>query len=315
MGALMLIFAVMAADTQDTARIAELFRSASKWRVGEAIGEVDSARKELIGMGKIALDYIFSQKMATTSTLEYRAIKSVVKGLRQDAKLYIQNCLRSDNDTVLVNCLRLIGDIKDTAFGGDVERFLDESYSGRVRRTAAFALGRLKYRDAFPRLARCVHDTSFRMRLVAVPAAAETGGKDAVPLLTDVALNDEFFLIRMEAAHALAKSAPDDGLKAALDAIDTTHDHDARVRSLQMVDVFLRKNRYGGALLRRARHILIELSNDDDPVVRGYAVRALGNIMDGNVRTALSVMLAGEENLFVVSQLEEALADSCDSKR
>ncbi len=315
MGALMLVFAVMAADTQDTARVAELFRSASKWRVGEAVGEVDSARKELISMGKTALDYIFSQKMATTSTLEYRAIKSVVRELRQDATPYIQRCLQSDNDTVLVNCLRLIGDIKDTVFGGDVERFLDESYNGRVRRTAAFALGRLKYRDAFPKLARCVHDTSFRMRLVAVPAAAETGGKDAVPLLMDVALNDEFFLIRMEAAHALAKSAPDDGLKAALDAIDSTHDHNAKSRLLQIVDVFLRKNRYDGALLRRLRHVLVELSNDDDPVVRGYAVRALGKIMDGNVKTALSAMMAGEENIFVVSQLEEALADSCEGNR
>jgi len=60
-----LITATNAANGQD---VQKLFTSASKWRVGEAVGEVDSAREQIVKMGEPALDYIFSEKIKTTST-------------------------------------------------------------------------------------------------------------------------------------------------------------------------------------------------------------------------------------------------------
>ncbi|MBI5368612.1 MAG: HEAT repeat domain-containing protein [Planctomycetes bacterium] len=77
-----------------------------------------------------------------------------------------------------------------------------------VRGSAAFALSRIlrqgEGREAVPALIARLEDPSFTVRNEAVRALAVTASRDAVPAILEKTLKDEYFLVRLNSAIALA---------------------------------------------------------------------------------------------------------------
>ncbi len=211
-----LLMAILVAVSPDLDR---LFESASKWRVGEAIEEVDSARKKLVELKKEALDYIFSEKIKTTSTLEYRAIKYVVKHLKDLSLPYIYAGIHDDNDTVKINCIRLLGDLKDTSSVDTLISLLKVEKKKKVIRSIIFALGEIGVSRAAKVIEPYVSSRDMRMRLVSVIALKKLKDEDSIECLFK-ALEDEYFIIRETALEALSLIGTEEVLGKALEKLD-----------------------------------------------------------------------------------------------
>ncbi len=211
---LLMIFLITTNGPQ--ANLEELFKKASKWRVGEAIEEVDSARKELVKLGDKSLEFIFSKKIKTTSTLKYRAIKYVVKHLKDKARPYIYRGLHSDNDTIRINCIRLLGDMKDSLSVDTLVDLLKKEKSKRVRRAIISALGDIGIKRSAIEIVPYVKDEDMRTRLVACIALGKLKNEKSIDPLFD-AMNDEYFLVRESAMWALERIGTEDVLKKALE--------------------------------------------------------------------------------------------------
>lgn len=212
--ALLMIFVITTNGTQ--ANLEKLFKKASKWRVGEAIEEVDSARNELVKLGDKSLEFIFSEKIKTTSTLKYRAIKYVVKHLKDQARPYIYRGLHSDNDTVRINCIRLLGDMKDSLSVDTLIGLLKQEKSRKVRRAIISALGDIGIKRSATEIVPFVKDKDMRTRLVACIALGKLKNEKYIEPLFD-AMNDEYFLVRESAMWALEKIGTEEVLKKALE--------------------------------------------------------------------------------------------------
>ena len=211
---LLMIFLITTNGPQ--ANLEELFKKASKWRVGEAIEEVDSARKELVKLGDKSLEFIFSKKIKTTSTLKYRAIKYVVKHLKDKARPYIYRGLHSENDTIRINCIRLLGDMKDSLSVDTLVDLLKKEKSKRVRRAIISALGDIGIKRSAIEIVPYVKDEDMRTRLVACIALGKLKNEKSIDPLFD-AMNDEYFLVRESAMWALERIGTEDVLKKALE--------------------------------------------------------------------------------------------------
>ncbi len=211
---LLMIFLITTNGPQ--ANLEELFKKASKWRVGEAIEEVDSARKELVKLGDKSLEFIFSKKIKTTSTLKYRAIKYVVKHLKDKARPYIYRGLHSENDTIRINCIRLLGDMKDSLSVDTLVDLLKKEKSKRVRRAIISALGDIGIKRSAIEIVPYVKDEDMRTRLVACIALGKLKNEKSIDPLFD-AINDEYFLVRESAMWALERIGTEDVLKKALE--------------------------------------------------------------------------------------------------
>ncbi len=307
-----IIFLLLSVQKADTAKIEKLFESASKWRVGEAISEVDSARDELVRMGEPALEYIFSRKINTTSTLEYRAIRNITQRLLPEARPFISRCLNSDNDTILVNCISLIGDIRDTTFSDGLIELLREDRSPRVTRAAISSLGKLRCKSALPEILPYLQDTSMRIRLVVVAALGNIRDSGAIRPLMNTMLNDEFFIVRESAAHALKKLDKNAVIGAAMNELRTATNANVEATLLHLIAVLEPDSTMAQHTINSLKSMLLQKLDDENPGVRGYAALALGRVMDEEIRSRLTQQLDEEKNLFVISCIESALGRSCE---
>ncbi len=353
--ALLIIFTITT-NTMQT-NLEELFEKASKWRVGEAVEEVDSARNELVKLGNKSLEFIFSKKIKTTSTLKYRAIKYVVRHLKDQARPYLYRGLHSENDTVKINCIRLIGDLKDSLSVDTLIDLLKNEKSKRVRRAIISSLGDIGIKRAASVIVPFLKDKDMRTRLVTCVALGKLRNETYIDPLFE-ALNDEYFLVRESAMWALEKIDTKDVLKKALEkmkvkfweeligsAVNTAGAGVEMVGNVNLLEkgaieagrVVLppvvqksisnkmceKRIKYirlvgavGGKLYQETpedslviavRKYLILLLDSPCWLVRGYAVRALGNFKDDKVRKLLETKSLTETNLFVRSQYEEVL--------
>ena len=199
--------------------IDKLFESASKWRVGEAIQEVDSARKELVKLRRKSLDYIFQKKIKTTSTLEYRAIKYVVKHLRDISRPYIYSGLHDSNDTVKINCIRLLGDLKDTSSLDTLILLLHGEKKEKVIRSIIHSLGEIGVKRAAREIEPFACSENMRMRLVSVLALKKLKSEDSIECLFKL-MEDEFFIIRETALEALSNIGTEKVLRMTLEKLE-----------------------------------------------------------------------------------------------
>jgi len=162
-------------------------------------------------------------------------------------------------------------------------------------------------------LVRALHSDDPSVRLRAAQALGKSGDRAATPALVRE-LADKDVYVRKAAAEALGcvlEDAPDDtaarsaaykGLSALL------QDSDMSVR-YQVIDAFSRLRE------RRSVALLIKtFSGDSDPIVRGHAAFALGEIADAAAFDALSHALKDDDNSWKVSYAIAALAKNGDER-
>jgi HEAT repeat protein len=148
--------------------------------------------------------------------------------------------------------------------------------SPNVRKTAAYALGRLGEPRAVPALMQALKDKDWNGREAAAEALGELGDKRAMPALIQALKEDWGWWVRESAAKALSKLG-DPGRLALIQALK---DEDENVRKAAAEAL-------GELGDRRAVPALIQALKDEDGSVRGAAAWALGKLGDRRAVPAL----------------------------
>ncbi|MEW2427836.1 HEAT repeat domain-containing protein [Micromonospora sp. NPDC047644] len=132
----------------------------------------------------------------------------------------------------------------------------------RVRSVVAYALGRLGSHEATGALQRLLHDPDRHVREDAAEALGSVGGPAAVDTLLVLAA-DQDPQLRVQAAKALAKVADSDP-RVAPQLTMLARDGEAAVRAATLSGLASA----GGEAAWHRGHLLVELVDDPDPLVR-----------------------------------------------
>lgn len=144
----------------------------------------------------------------SSSPVHRRALESLAYVSNEEMDLQIREAFDSHDDLLRLSAIVAMGNSANRAYVELVRNELN-SLSPAVRREAARASGRLEDEEAVPAIAPLLDDPDESVKLVALDALAEIGGKDARRLLEIAATSeDEDF-----AAHA----------EEALDELDFWH--------------------------------------------------------------------------------------------
>lgn len=132
------------------------------------------------------------------------AVDSALIGIRstQAGEIYARKLQKNSNYLVLRDLAELGGSAKNA--GGEVCKLLD-SKDWEVRRAAARALGFIAYQEAIPKLMTVLGDDSdVIFQWIALQSLGRLQAEKAIPLLTQVAKNHWYPLVRQQAELALA---------------------------------------------------------------------------------------------------------------
>ncbi len=155
-------------------KIEDLFKRASKWRVGSAISEVEAARDTLKQMGDSVILKVLSRHINTESLLKLRALKAIMK---EKHPLYMDSLrayILSRNDTIRISAIYLAGELKDTQSLPNLVKSLEDT-SLRVRANALFAIGKIKDTTYGKYLCNALKSKENREIVVALSAISKMG--------------------------------------------------------------------------------------------------------------------------------------------
>ena len=325
-----------------------LWRDACLWEVGSNKEKVPAARKALIAEGARALDFMIPAKLDTKDTLITRALQVVVGGIGKSAVPKLVPCLESPSANVRRNAADLLGGLGATETAPAIAKLLDDPDArlGALSALAALkapaavpAIVKLMQSDAPERVRYTTAAT-----LGAIGGDEATGAlvhglsSSAAPLRFAC----QFALEQLKAVGALrmklrelAGAAPPAGSGPAGRASGTDSsaqtnpaDQHARLHVIAALGHIAAADRSAGeggegaagsgnaadraaAVLRdlaATRDDLVPLLSDPDPVVRGYAVEAIGAMLQASDRDRLRALLGSEKDPFVHTKIEEALA-------
>jgi HEAT repeat protein len=247
------------------------------------------------------------------------------EGLEERALRAIEGWDEEANETVLA-AVDYLGRIKDAEAVDALEGLLNAE-ERRFTNSAFRALGRIgggnsREAEAVAEYLMDYYDRrnpADESRREIIAALGETGAKEGVPFLADIAgNNDERLMIRQAALAALAKLGDDRGLQAVLSAVSSA---DPNVRSAAVAalgpfsgpavntaileafrDSYYR-TRIGAAQAAGARklpeavpYLAFRVEHDETPAVKDEAIRALGAIASGEAMAVLEKLFGERKN-------------------
>lgn len=293
-------------DSVVTAPVESVFKTASMWAVGNVRKRVLRARKELVRLGRAAVEYIYQHKLDTKDGLESEAVIAVVKALPETAKPYLFKGLRDERFYARQNSAYWLGEMGRHARDA-VDSILAALKAGRITsRRGAYALGSIGDSLVVPQVLYLLRDTFEVSRVVTAEACGKLKNPVAIPDLMRT-LGDRFFTVRSAAEAALvAIGEPSiDPLLGSLASLSPPAlGHAIRavgllVRRLDTLAVEPTREKCRQQLLPYLRH--------PDAFVRLVTVEALRQMMNGRVRAALFAAQPEEQNEFVLCQYRQAL--------
>jgi HEAT repeat protein len=176
------------------------------------------------------------------------------------------NALRNGNYNTRKNVIIALGQIKDDRAVEPLMVALQDE-SSHVRREAAKALGLIKDTRAIDALILALHDENTSVKEQAAEALGEIGGARAVDALIE-ALTDEGSFVPGKAAIALGK-------------IKDAHAVDPLLTAYRENKIYDRELKQALVMIGTpAVNQLISALNDEDTVLQGLAIEALGEIKD-----------------------------------
>ncbi len=292
------------ADTLKS-RVEKLFETASLWRVGENREKVDSARKELVEIGKPALDYIFSEKIKTTSVLELRAIKHVILKLKEEARPYVYSNIHSENDTIRRNCIWLLGEMKDTTGVDTLLNMLKKEKDFKMIARILIALGKIGDTTATNSIIPYLEHEKEPVRVYATEALGKLRDERAIQKLLD-ALSDSICTVRYTATWALAEIGTA-SIEPIVQRMQKTRDLAYLRQCVITLGEIAHRDTLSGDDSLKIRRSLKEFIDSEDWVLRGYAVEVLGLVGDGAMKDILREKLEFESHPFVRRKIEDAI--------
>ena len=294
-------------STPDSLRkqIEKLFEDASLWQVGENREKVSKAREELVKIGEPVLDYIFEEKINTDRTLELRAIKHVVKKLRDDARKYILENLTSENDTVRRNCIWLLGEIKDTSSVDTLLRLLQSEKNYKFIARIITALGKIGDTTATVHIMPFMEHEKEVVRISCAEALGKIGDPRATGSLIE-GLGDPLFTVRYTSTWALSKIGRE-AIDSLISRAESVKDTVFLVQAVITLRDIVRKDTLDFEDSLKVRLFLRKFLDSPSWVLRGYAREAFGLAGSEGARYILLQAYEFEENPFVRRRIEDAL--------
>lgn len=164
--------------------IEELFKIASEWGVGDNKDRVREARENLSKRGKVALDYIFLNKIYTKSELELRAIEHSLKENRDSMIPYLKANIHNLKEEARKNIFHFIGKFQVTSLSDSLIVALRQSENKYILRYIVHALGKVKEKRAVDELIGYL-DEEEPLKINSIKALGEIGDTIAINPLLD----------------------------------------------------------------------------------------------------------------------------------
>jgi HEAT repeat protein len=288
--------------------VADVFKEASVWQVGEAITKVKKARKELVNLGMEAIRYVAKEKIATKDGLELEAIDDLAKALPDSIKPFLYAALHDDRRYARANAIYLLGYIKAK---DALDSLLLALKDKRNRpRGVISAFGDIGERRVVPDLLPYLKHKDEPTRIYTAWTFAKLKDPRSVPGLIS-ALDDHYFTVRSAAEQALV----DIGDSALPYLIEKSQVTSSKIQSLGAIirasaeiasklDTIEKRNEK-----IQVREILLGYIDYSEPYIRGLAVEGLGKLIDEPTRTILESKMTKEIDDFVINKYRTALAE------
>ncbi len=291
----------------DTGRrpVEEVFEEASLWEVREYKPRVRRARKELIDLGMEAVDYVCTEQLATKSGLAMRAIQELAEAMPDSILPCLLGALRDERARARANAMWLLGKIKaEEAVDSLV---LAMKMEANKPRWSISALGEIGEKRVVPEIAPYLEDGDEPTRISAAVALSKLKDPRAIPDLIH-ALYDDYFTVRSAAEKAIVETG-DTAFVYLMGALSEEKNRVALphiMRALGSVagELDTLEARYERVLARKA---LIPFLDSKDPVLRAFAVEALGEIGGEPTRILLERKMSDELDEFVLGKYRQTL--------
>jgi hypothetical protein len=293
-------------DSVITAPVESVFKTASMWAVGNVRKKVLRGRKELIRLGEAAIQYVYDKKLDTKDGLESEAIIQLMKAWPDTAKPYLFRGLRDDRFLARQNSAYWLGEMGKGALDA-VESILVALKAGRITpRRGAYALGSIGDSLVVPRILYLLGDTFEVSRIVTAEACGKLKNPVAIPDLIRT-LSDRYFTVRSAAEAGLVAIGepsldPLLGSLATLKPVPLGHALRAVGLLVKRLDTLATE-----PLRQKCRASLLRYIGHGEPFVRLTAVEALRQMMNAEVRAALTAARPRETNEFVLTQYRQAI--------
>ncbi len=171
--------------------VADIFRIAAEWEVGSSVERVRKARERILDFEETAAEYIYHNKLATQSGLEYRAINDFA-GKSDVFTRYIGMGLSHPDTLAVKNAISLVGDQELTEYLPQLTEFLAEK---KFVLPTLSVLGRIKVDESVELLRPYVTSNSEHYRFVTARSLKNLDSAKSKALLRQMA-NDKSFLVR-----------------------------------------------------------------------------------------------------------------------
>ncbi len=278
-------------ETELERKIDELFIKASNPEVHHQ-HLVDPSREELAEMGDLAVPRLVS-KLSTEDARERHALDNIFGRIGSTAVPALVEVLDTDNQHILKNAARALGEIGDkAATSALLPLFRHETYN--VRSTAVTAVGKCHDSSAVDECVSLLADSVESVRKSAAVALGRIADARAVTSLID-ALEDSHYSVRMSAVRSLTTIGD-----PACDDLVRRYDRFNGLAGYLAFEV------WAGCKYRQAKKILEEATRSTDSYARGFAVYALASIDAKAARKRIKKMIRDETDLFVLSRISAA---------
>jgi HEAT repeat protein len=293
-------------DSVITAPVESVFKTASIWAVGNARKKVLRARKELVRLGRRAVEYVYEHKLDTKDGLESEAISALMKALPDTAKPYLLKGLRDKRFLARQNSAYWLGEIGSNARDA-VDSILLALKENRITpRRAVYALGCIGDSTVVPQILYLLKDTMEVSRIVTAEACGKLKNPVAIEPLV-ATLNDRLFTVRSAAEAALVaigEPAVDPLLRSLVVQSEPALGHS--IRALGQIAAKM-DSLAAEPVKTRCRQQLGRYLKHPAPFIRLCAVEALGRMMNEETRTILTVTQQNEANPFVLNAYRSVL--------
>ncbi len=293
-------------DSVITTPVESVFKTASIWAVGNARKKVLRARKELIRLGKKAIEYVYEKKLDTKNGLESEAILSLVKALPDTAKPFLLKGLRDERFLARQNSAYWLGEMGKNALDAVDSIILALKEKRITPRRGVYALGSIGDSTVVPQILYLLKDTFEVSRIVTAEACGKLKNPVAIGPLIE-ALGDKFFTVRSAAEAALVALGENSidpllGSLARLKPAALGHAIRAVGQIITKLDTLASDNTKTKCRRELGRYI-----GHNEPFVRLCAVEALGKMLDGDVRARLNSAKSRETDQFVLTMYRQVL--------
>lgn len=277
--------------SQNSEYLEDLFRRASRWRVGSAVNEVESARDTIRKLGDSAILYLLQKHIKTNKTLELRALKAIMKDRHPVYMKALREYINATNDTVRLAAIYLAGELKDSGSISSLIKAIEDT-SIRIKLNAMLSLGKIADTSFGKILCRELEGAKEeKVKVVALRSIGEMKYNGCIGEVIKM-LAGEKSVIKYAAVNALSKIGRD--------AFDTIIKDPECIKDFYKVYALVDIVKNNSNLTRKdtilARMVFARTFKEHDAAMRILAVRGFCRVMDETGKDLLKKWLFYEQS-------------------